>query len=175
MATRLKTEDGCRTVATSSDPQNFTELFHLYKNRTYDFALRMLGDDQAAGDVTQEVFLRLYQHQSNHSRIADVKSWLFIVARNLCLNQLRDRSRHQPLDSAEKHPAPADSAVDPRQRALRRALAALEPEYREVIILKMYQGFTYREIAGILGKTVPAIRSLLFQARSRLRDRIDKL
>ena len=160
-------------VETSSNHQQFTELFLLYKDRTYDFALRMLGDAHAAGDVAQDVFIRLYEHQSNHHRITDVKSWLFIVARNLCLNQIRNRGRQVPLDALEDQLAHANPALDPKQRALRLALASLESPYREALILKVYQGFSYQEIAEILGKTVPAIRSLLFKARSMLREMMD--
>ena len=160
-------------METSSNHQQFTELFHLYKDRTYDFALRMLGDAHAAGDVAQDVFIRLYEHQSNHHRIADVKSWLFIVARNLCLNHMRNRGRQAPLDALEDQLVESNPAVDPRQRALRRALSGLESPYREALILKVYQGFSYREIAEILGRTVPSVRSALFKARSMLRDIMD--
>lgn len=160
-------------VETSSNHQQFTELFLLYKDRTYDFALRMLGDAHAAGDVAQDVFIRLYEHQSNHHRITDVKSWLFIVARNLCLNQIRNRGRQVPLEQLEDQLVESSPAVNPKKRALRRALAGLESPYREALILKVYQGFSYQEIAEILGKTVPAIRSLLFKARSMLREMMD--
>ncbi len=173
MAVYVKTEDRPPIVETSSNHQQFTELFHLYKDRTYDFALRMLGDTHAAGDIAQEVFLKLYQSQSNHDRIADVKSWLFVVTRNLCLNHIRNRGRQVPLDALEDQLAQTNPAVDPRQRALRRALATLESPYREALILKVYQGFSYQEIAEILGRTVPSVRSMLFKARSMLRDMMD--
>ena len=173
MAVNVKTEDRPPIVETNSNQQQFTELFHLYKDRTYDFALRMLGDAHAASDVAQDAFIRLYEHQNNHHRIADVKSWLFIVARNLCLNHLRNRGRQVPLDALEDQLAQTNPAVDPRQRALRRALAGLESPYREALILKVYQGFSYREIAEILGRTIPSVRSLLFKARSMLRDMTD--
>ena len=173
MAVNVKTEDRSKIVETSSNHQQFTELFHLYKDRTYDFALRMLGDAHAAGDVAQEVFLKLYLSQSNHDRIADVKSWLFIVARNLCLNHIRNRSKQIPLEQLEDQLVESNPAVDPRQRALRLALASLESPYREALILKVYQGFSYREIAEILGRTVPSVRSTLFKARSMLRDKME--
>lgn len=160
-------------METDESQKPFTELFEQYKGRTYDFALRMLGDPQAASDVAQDAFLRLFEHQQNHHRIGDVKSWLFIVARNLCLNRIRNRSKYVSLDGLEDRPTRAHTAADPRQRALRRALLSLDSPYRETIVLKAYQGFTYQEMAEILGKTVPAIRSLLYKARSMLRDRLE--
>ena len=160
-------------METSSNHQQFTELFHLYKDRTYGFALRMLGDPQAAGDVAQDVFLRLFEHQQDHHRISDVKSWLFIVARNLCLNHIRNRSRQIPLEQLEEPLVESNPVVDPRQRALRLALVRLESPYREALILKVYQGFSYREIAEILGRTVPSVRSTLFKARCMLRNMMD--
>jgi len=165
-----RTENGPFTVQADESHDSFSELFDRYKDRTYDFAVRMLGDRQAAGDVVQDVFLRLHRQRQDQNHIQNVEAWLFIVARNLCLNQLRNQSKLVSLDSLEN--SPAEATTDPRQSALRQALASLDSPYREAIILKVYQGFSYQEIAGMLGKTTPAVRSILFKARCMLRDRI---
>lgn len=174
MATRIDDKGKLMTPARKTDSHSFTQLFHLHKNHTYDFVLKMLGDKDAAGDVAQDVFIRLYEHQSNHHHIADVKSWLFIVARNLCLNHIRSHRKQQPLDSVSNSLDHSYSTNDTRLVTLRQAVGRLESPYKEGLILKAYQGFAYIEIAEILGTTVPAVRAILFKARNQLRDELNR-
>ena len=163
------------TDPVSTRDEKFREIFSRYKNRTYDFALKMLGDRDAAGDVMQEVYLRLYQALESNRQFADVQNWLFILTRNLCLNVIRDSGREVSLDKLV-----SDRQVDPEfadagLRKVKRAMAGLEPKYREALILKEYQGFSYEDIAGVLGITVPAVRSLLYKARIKLKENFEKL
>lgn len=152
----------------------FIDTFRQYKNSIYLYALKMLGDKDGAGDVSQEVFLRLYTRQTENQAIGDVKSWLFVVARNLCLNHIRDHKRTSSLDAITVNAGTATGAEEEQLKLLRRALLSLEPKYRETLILKEYQGFSYSEIAEITGTTIPAIRSLLYKARLQLKDAYKK-
>jgi RNA polymerase sigma-70 factor (ECF subfamily) len=152
----------------------FIETFRQYKNSIYLYSLKMLGDKDSAGDISQEVFFRLYTRQTENRAIGDVKSWLFIVARNLCLNYIRDHKRTSSLDAVTDNAGVATGTEEEQLRQLRRALLSLEPKYRETLILKEYQGFSYSEIAEITGTTIPAIRSLLYKARLQLKDAYKK-
>lgn len=149
----------------------FEVLFHGHKHSVYDFAVRMLGSRDAAADVVQEVFLRLHNTLSeNHAGIEDVKAWLFIVNRNLCLKRIRARRSDLPLEAAEQIPDDGDPALDPDRRDLRKAMAGLDPRHREALLLREYSGFNYREMAQILEITEPAVKSLLYKARVELRE-----
>lgn len=140
----------------------------------YDFALKMVGDADTAGDITQEVFIRLYKSNSNHTAISNVKNWLFILTRNLCLNRIRDSRRQVSLDAVPETEIQVDCSADSRHIILQKAMYALAPDLREALILKEYQGFSYIEIGGILGITVPAVRSLLYRARVALKEIYEK-
>ena len=149
----------------------FEAFFHSYKHSVYDFALRMLGSSEAAADVVQEVFLRLHNTLSeDHSEIADVKAWLFIANRNLCLKSIRAKRSEAPLEAAENLPGEPDASLDPDHRDLRKAMTVLDPGHREALLLREYSGFNYQEIAGILEISLPAVKSLLYKARVELRD-----
>lgn len=152
--------------------KRFTAAFEAHKHDVYDFALRMLGDTDSAGDVTQEVFIRLYRSLTDHSAILDLKSWLFICTRNLCLNYRRDRGREISLEDAPASRQPTVDQPDRSIDAVRKALAALDTKFREAIILREMEGFSYREIAHILQITVPAVRMLLYKARLALREKL---
>jgi len=163
------------TDPVSTRQEKFREIFSRYKNRTYDFALKMLGDRDAAGDVVQEVYLRLYQALESNHQFADVQNWLFILTRNLCLNIIRDSGKEVSLDKLLTDRQVDPDFADAGLRKVKRAMAALEAKYREALILKEYQGFSYEEIAEVLGITVPAVRSLLYRARIRLKENFEKL
>jgi len=158
-----------------NNEDKFTQLFRQYKDRTFDFAVKMLNDREAASDVTQEVFLRLFENLNNHSKISDHKSWLFICARNLCLNRIRDHNKFVPLDNKEEYHAGPEEKPNPQLNLLRRAIATLEDKYREILILKTYMGFTYQEIARIMGITIPSVKASLYEARTRLRATMQKM
>ncbi len=153
---------------------NFETIFQRYKNQTFDFAHRMLGDKDAAGDVMQDVFIRLFKVLKNNSDIKDIKNWLFIAVRNLCLNKIRDGHKEISLHSIPDENLGYNNP-DTNQIILEKSLLSLETRFREALILKEYQGFSYKEMAEILQITIPAVRSLLFKARSRLKDNFHKI
>lgn len=156
--------------AAMMDATQFQALFCEHKDRVYNFALKMLADKSEAEDVTQELFLKLY-HRSGAEPIADIKSWLFIAARNLCLNRLRTRRREVAIEYAADVESPDSSPDQQQARLLENAMQNIDPDQRESLILKEYEKLSYREIAGIMGITVSAVRSLLYRARCDLRRR----
>ena len=155
--------------------KKFREIFDRYKNRTYDFALRMLGDRDAAGDITQEVFLRLYKAIDSNPGIGNMQSWLFILTRNLCLNNIRDSRKQVSIEEMNFDSTVGSDFGNAGVIQIRKAMSALDEKYREALVLKEYEGFTYSEISGILGVTVPAVRSLLYKARLQLKENFENL
>ncbi len=153
----------------------FETAFHGHKNSVYDFAVRMLGSRDAAADVTQEVFVRLYKAlNGDGTGVEDTKAWLFIVNRNLCLKQIRGRRPDAPLEAAENLPGHSDSSLDPDHRDLRKAMDVIDPRHREALLLREYSGFTYREMGEILEISEPAVKSLLYKSRVQLREKFTK-
>ncbi|MEW5923605.1 MAG: RNA polymerase sigma factor [Candidatus Zixiibacteriota bacterium] len=163
------------TGPVSGSNERFNEIFHRHKDQVYGFAVRMLEDRDIAGDITQEVFLRLYKSIDANPAITNMRSWLFILTRNLCLNKIRDSKRVVSLDTMDVENLSGAETEDSNRAILRKAMLCLETRYREVLILKEYQGFSYSEIGEILGLTVPAVRSLLYKARMMLREKFEQL
>jgi RNA polymerase sigma-70 factor (ECF subfamily) len=155
--------------------ERFTELFQANKNKVYDYALKMLNDRDCAEDISQEAFIRLYNNLKGNTQINNPQNWLFIITRNLCLNKLRDTKRPVTYDSAGHSEALITNNLNPKHIQLQRALNNLENKYREVLILKEYEGFSYDEISKILNTTVPAIRALLYKARVQLKNNYERL
>ena len=148
----------------------FQTIFEGHKNRVYNFALRMLNDPDQAGDVTQEVFVRLFEQLRNSHPIDNPTAWLIVSTRNLCLNLLRSSKITRLLNEEDD---PIDDTTEPetdQARLVRRALKKLDIAHREIIILKEYEQLSYEEIASILDITTAAVRNRLYKARLALRE-----
>jgi len=160
----------------SGDEFAFVSLYNRYKGPVYAFCYKMMLDSEAAQDVMQETFLRVYENRDRLMKSGAFKSWLFTIARNQCLNWLRKSGKHVTL-SEEGHELPpaADTPFTKMEKSeqirfVTQFLESLKPEYREVLILREYQNLTYEEIAAVTRSSLSAVKSRLFKARRRLAD-----
>ena len=165
-----------------SKPQPFLEIFERYQEQIFNFILRMTQDCYLAEDLTQEVFLKLFQSESNLSRHPNPGAWVFTIARNMCLNALRNRRSkigHQNImqNAAQEisvhgndpyHDLVARETAD----LVKKALAELNENQREVLILREYHDLPYRKIAKITQSSEGRVKSLLFRARETLRKKL---
>jgi RNA polymerase sigma-70 factor (ECF subfamily) len=161
----------------------FNRLVRLHERQVYNVALRMVGQADAAEDVTQDTFLLAYK-SLHQFRGGLFRAWLLRIATNRCYDELRRRQR-RPADSFEElafEPRPQWSTLgakeDPQERserlelarALAAALATLQDDQRLVVVLSDVQGYSYDEIATITGISLGTVKSRLSRGRSRLRD-----
>lgn len=145
-------------------------LFDLYVDRVYGYALHILERREDAEEVASDAFLRAFRRAADYRGDCPFAAWLFTITRNLC----RDRLRQPRLPML---PELGDEAVDTDEpeRArirvdVRKALAALPEDYRDVLILCDVQEWDIREAAEVLDRTPAAAKSLLYRARRALRD-----
>jgi len=127
------------------------DLYDRYGRLVYRYALAILGADADAEDVASTVFLRLARQGKRAARIRDLRRFLIAAARNEAISVLRRRRRQcEAVESAALF-EPASDAQDAADReAIEQALAALPREQREVVVLKVYEGLTFAEIARLV-------------------------
>jgi RNA polymerase sigma-70 factor (ECF subfamily) len=154
-------------------------LYDRYGGRVFALALRLLGDRQAAEEVTQDVFLRIWQRADTFQPgSASVLAWLLAITRNRSIDELRSRrgaARRQ--ETGELPGAPADTADDPQRRAegrmladdVRRVLAELPVRQRRALELSIFGGLSHSEIAAALDTPLGTIKSWLRQGLRQLR------
>ena len=161
----------------TGDEFAFVSLYNRYKDAVYAFCVKMLLNRELAQDVMQDTFLRIYENRERLLNTDSFKAWLFTIARNQCLNQLRRNNWQIPLDPemvlpAHEHGAKGTPMFELEKsekiRLVNRFLAELKPDYREVIVLREYQNLTYEEIAAVTRSTLSAVKSRLFKARKKL-------
>lgn len=170
------------------DMKAFEELVETHQLRVIATVARMIGDETDAEDIAQQVFVRVWNSAQRYEPSARFTTWLFTIVRNLVFNELRRRKRHPAVSleaDEEGNPShqPADhTAVSPDgalleeelQGAIQAAIDSLPEQQRMAIVLRRYEELPYEEIGRILDLTVPAVKSLLFRARSELRERLKK-
>jgi RNA polymerase sigma-70 factor (ECF subfamily) len=170
------------------DTEALRELIEAHQHRIIGAVTKMLGDELDAEDVAQQVFLRVWKSAPRYEPSAKFTTWLFTIMRNLVFNELRRRKRHatQSLDAAPEggdrpaaqaadHTAksPATTMLDAElQDAIQAAIESLPEVQRMAIVLRRYDEFSYEEIGAILELSVPAVKSVLFRARTELRERL---
>ncbi|MCG3150122.1 MAG: ECF RNA polymerase sigma factor SigW [Verrucomicrobiae bacterium] len=152
------------------------ELMRRYKHPVINFCYRLLGNATDADDIAQETFVRLYQNRAKLDPAKKLTTWLFAVARNLCLDRLRYRHRHptEPLDTAPDHIAPATVDKELGEQ-IAAAVAQLPEDQRTALILAEYHGQSYAEIAAVLKSTEKSVESRLYRAKQTLREKLRRL
>jgi RNA polymerase sigma-70 factor (ECF subfamily) len=167
-------DEAMRRVA-DGDSAALAVLFDRHKSRLFAFLYHLMGDRAAAEDLLGETFLRLYQARARYRTGGGFTPWLFAIARNLALGELRHRGvvvrAQQRLvgEVAKDETAQAMEREEIGER-VRAALAELPEEQRSALVLKEYQQMDYREIAQVLGCTETAARARTYRARIALRE-----
>ncbi len=163
---------------TSGPPLDFDALYRAARDDVFAYVATLLRDRAAAEDVTAAAFERAYRRQrSFRPERGSARAWLFGIARNAALDELRRRQRSaalaaEPADLEAQAPEDgAEAAV--RRAAVRAALATLDPRERELIALKFHAGLDNAELATVLGVSVTNAGSRLHRAMTKLREAVE--
>ena len=167
----------------------FEELVNKYKQQVIHVIHRSIRDFSEAEDLAQNVFVQVFKSAPRYEASAKFATWLFTIARNLCLNEVRRRSRHQAesLDASQavhedqpvrqyedvKNAAPPDAVLRTElEDKIDQALADLPENQRTAIVLCQQDELSYEEIAEVLGTTLSATKSLIHRGRETLKQRL---
>lgn len=165
------------------DREAFRLLFEAYKDRVFSIALYFFGGDEAAAaDVTQQVFLKLFTKLEQFRNDAEFTTWLYRLAMNACLDEQRKRRRFVPFgdDFRVDEPRVAVSQEEARARgevaeSVQAAVAALRPKLRMAILLKYFEELSYEEIAEVLNCSKGTVASRLNRGHKILAQRLGYL
>jgi RNA polymerase sigma-70 factor (ECF subfamily) len=170
------------------DTAAFSELVDKYKQSVMNLVYRMIHDATEAEDLAQNVFIQVHKSAHRYRSEAKFSTWLYTIARNLCLNEIRRRARH-PSESLDAPRSPEEvsapqfedkTALSPPANLLRgeleakvdEAVAALPENQRLAILLCRQEDLSYDDISEVLGCSLSATKSLIHRARETLKQRL---
>ncbi len=171
--------------AKAGDEAAFESLVRLHEKMVYHLALRMTGNPEDAGDLTQEAFISAYRALSGFKEESSFSTWIYRLATNACIDFLRKEKRKRgiPLvaqseDGEQRDleiPDPGGNPVAELEKkelreAIHRGMERLSPEHKQVLVLREISGLNYLEIAETLGLEEGTVKSRIARARLRLRE-----
>jgi RNA polymerase sigma-70 factor (ECF subfamily) len=190
MDSALSSEELMARVA-KGDEYAFQILVERHQASLLNMIYRFLGDRNESRDLVQEVFLRVWQAAGTYEPKAKFATWLYRIAANLCLNELKSSRRRSSLqffhadrdkqtvgeeDFSDGSPSSEDLLLSrERSRRITSALQSLPQNQRMALILKRYDDLSYEEIARILNCSVSAVESLLVRAKKNLQEKLKNL
>jgi RNA polymerase sigma-70 factor (ECF subfamily) len=171
------------------DSEAFTLLVDKYKQPVMNLAYRTLRDVTEAEDLAQNVFVQVYKSARRYEPSAKFSTWLFTIARNLCLNEIRRRARHpaesldqthdemddQPLHQVEDRraaSAPEQLLHGELEEKIAHTLAELPENQRTALLLCRQEELSYEQIAAVLGCSLSATKSLIHRGRETLKTKL---
>jgi RNA polymerase sigma-70 factor (ECF subfamily) len=165
------------------DHAAFRQLVERHQNTVIGTVAKMLGNPSDAEDISQQVFLRIWRNARRYRPDARFTTYLFTITRNLVFNETRRRGRkkevsvdereensHFQIEDSPDYRPDAELLQAELREAVDAAIAALPESQRMAVVMRRYGQLSYEEIAAVLGLSVSAVKSLLFRARSALRD-----
>jgi RNA polymerase sigma-70 factor (ECF subfamily) len=176
----------------AGDERAFRELFEKHGRAIVNFAYNFVGSRPRAEELAQDVFLQVYRAGARYEPHARFTTWLYRIATNACLNEVRRPERRygmRPLEHASDDPreraeialpdpaAPSgESALAGREleRRIREVLGALPENQRAALLLSRVDGLSYREVADALDCSESAVKSLVFRATATLREELEE-
>jgi RNA polymerase sigma-70 factor, ECF subfamily len=169
------------------DTAALEELIERHQSLVAGTVARMLGSNSDVEDIAQQVFIRVWKSARRYVPRAKFTTWLLKITRNLVFNELRRSKRHAhvPLQTNpgaeefpvkdEVNPGPDAALLETElQQAIEQAITQLPESQRMALILRRYEQLSYEEISEVLDLSVPAVKSVLFRARTELRARLSR-
>jgi len=170
-----KAERGDRTA--------FSALVEKYQGPIYGYALHFFRNPESAADVAQDTFLRAYRFLHTYDSSRRFATWLYSIARNLCIDRHREQRRHEQIglepisgaDEARSHERSPLTILESREDRARlsEAIRELPEKYRTPVVLCYFQGLSYQEISEILGISLNNTKIRIFRAKKQLLRALD--
>ncbi len=170
------------------DEYAYDLLVKRYKDPLMNFIFRFVNDKTDAEDILQETFLRLYKNKHYYKEIAKFSTWIYTIAGNLAKTELRKKKRrnffsiHNFMDTEKDYELP-DKGVTPDREAnsnitnseIQKAIDKLSAKFKQVVLLRDVQGFSYEEIAQIVNVPLGTVKSRVNRARLKLQQDLKKI
>lgn len=174
----------------TNDIEYFEALVKRYKDPLMNYVFRYVGDRNVCADIVQETMIKFYLNKDSYKSFAKFSTWIYTIAGNLAKNELKRRKRRNilSLSNGENNDEPTlqiednnilkpDEVLDSKIKhdIIQKALLKVKPVYRDVVILRDIQGFSYEEIAEIKNLSIGTVKSRINRGRTKLQKLLKKI
>jgi len=146
-----------------------SELYEKYSKDIFKYSFSILKDEDNAKDAVQEVFVKYTENESSFKRNCSYKTWLLVLTRNYCYNKIKNKGFSNVSFEDQKLNKTYETEYDTRI-TIREALMQLNPEDNELIYLREYANYSYKEIAEITEQSLENVKIKIFRVRKKLRE-----
>ncbi|MAT59583.1 MAG: sigma-70 family RNA polymerase sigma factor [Melioribacteraceae bacterium] len=177
----LKDEELIKEFQDNNTIEAYEILVKRYKDPLMNFVYRFLGDKDICTDVVQDTMIKFYLNKDSYKSFAKFSTWIYTIAGNLAKNELKRRKRRSflslhtdedeaPVQIEDKTFVAPDRYTDGeiKNKMIQKALLKVKPVYREVVILRDIEAFSYEEIADITGLSIGTVKSRINRGRTQL-------
>jgi len=154
---------------TETAQKAFLEIYSRHSARIFAYCRRFLGNKEDANDVFQEAFVRFFQTASQDRVMTNVPAFILKIARNLCVN-VRRRNKETTAFEDYMYSSHEKDDKDELLKLIKMAMELLPEEFKEVFILREYDGLSYLEIADVTNTSLSSVKIRLFRAKKRIRE-----
>jgi RNA polymerase sigma-70 factor (ECF subfamily) len=170
-------EAGLLERIAGGDEGAFKELYELCSRSVYSYILRILQDKIMAEDVQIEVFTQVWKGAGSFRGQSQVKTWIFGIARNLSLNELRKRKNHLNIDDFSNLSDPHQPEIGNSDQGglIKQAMAKISLKHREILDLVFFHEMRYEEIAFVLKISVNTVKTRVFYAKEALKRKMTQM
>ena len=171
-----------RVVSATPDRAVFDRIFEEYSSPIYNYVLRMVGDADRAADITQDTFIKAYRKLDSLTDAHSTKSWLYRIATNTAIDDMRRRRWVTRMDDdEERQHQQADESPGPEAQVMagmlddriQRSLMRLRPNHRQCLVLSDLEDMSAQQIGEVMGLSYGAVRTLLCRARGEMRRHLE--
>jgi len=181
-AAKSDTDERLIALTADGDEQAFERIMQKYQQAVFNTIYRYIGSRDDVQDLAQEIFIKVWRNAAKFKGKSKFSTWLYRIVVNHCINYRRRRRKdHVSLDEmTEKGQTPEALKVEPdweaRQRVekVRKAVGELPDRQRMALVLSQFEGRSYKEIAEIMKVSLSSVESLIFRARSKLKQQLTK-
>jgi RNA polymerase sigma factor (sigma-70 family) len=162
------------------DLSALSELFERYHVKLFNFMLKMTGDRTISQDLTQNLFYRILKYRHTYKNDFSFKSWVYQMARNVHIDYCRQKKKNEDRHTSEYEQVEIVAEEkgtfnEEEYSRLDKAMALLNPDHKEILVMSRFQGLKYEEISAIRNLSVPAIKVQVHRAIKQLREHYFKL
>ncbi len=154
----------------------FTEIYNRYNKQLFAYIIRIVGNINDSKDIFQETFLKFFNYSKQQHRVDNILLFLIKIARNLCINRIRDKKEMINIDKIPlTNEVFENTDNEYLTEIISKALEILDLDVREIFVLHHYQGITFVDIAYITGTSLASVKNKYYRAKEKLRKVLEPM